>query len=144
RIAARRAGNAHEDRWQVKRIWAGRILSGIAVLFLAMDFTIKLMLIQPVVDSFARLGIPAQLPVTIGVLELICVAVYLIPATSILGAILLTGYLGGAMMCHVRVGDPLVSHILFPGYVGIMLWGGLWLREPRLKALIPLRPTSGA
>ncbi len=128
----------------MKGVWAGRILSGFAVLFLATDFTIKLMVIPAVAESFVRLGIPAQLPVTIGVLELTCVVIYLIPATAVLGAILLTGYLGGAMMLHVRIGDPLFSHILFPSYIGIMLWGGLWFREPRLRALIPLRSTSGA
>ena len=114
-------------------------MSGFAVLFLAFDFTIKLLVIQPVVDSFARLGIPANLPITIGLLELACVVVYLVPRTAILGAILLTGYLGGAMMCHVRVGDPLLSHVLFPSFIGMMLWGGLWFRDPRLRALIPLR-----
>jgi hypothetical protein len=123
----------------VKSLWAGRILSGLAVAFLAFDFTIKLMVIAPVTEAFLRLGIPARLPVTIGALELICVAIYLIPATSVLGAILLTGFLGGAMMTHVRVGDPLVSHILFPGYVGLLLWGGLFLRESRLRSLIPVR-----
>jgi hypothetical protein len=127
----------------MKALWAGRILSGLAVAFLVFDFTIKLMVIAPVTASFARLGIPAQLPVTIGALELACVAIYLIPATSVLGAILLTGYLGGAMMMHVRVGDPLVSHILFPAYIGILLWGGLYFREPRLRALIPLRSVAG-
>jgi len=115
------------------------VLSTVAVLFLAWDGAIKLMVIRPVVDAFARLGIPAHLPVTIGVLELVLLALYLIPATSPFGAVLLTGYLGGATMLQLRIGDPLFSHVLFPTYVGLLLWGGLFLREPRLRALLPIR-----
>ena len=119
--------------------WAGYALTALAALFLAFDATIKLLVIQPVVDSFARLGLPADLPRTIGALEAVLVLVYLVPRTALLGAILLTGYLGGAIMCHVRVADPLFSHILFPVYLGTFMWGGLYLREPRLQRLIPLR-----
>ena len=119
-----------------KQRWGGRILTAIPVLFLIFDFSIKLAHIQPVTESFARLGIPDHLAVTIGVLELICLAIYLIPRTAILGAVLLTGYLGGAIMLHVRVGDPLFSHILFPVYIGALLWVGLYLRAPRLRSLL--------
>jgi hypothetical protein len=119
-----------------RRRWIGRILTAIAVLFLIFDFSIKLAHIQPVTDAFARLGVPDHLAATVGTLELICLAVYLIPRTAVLGAVLLTGFLGGAIMLHVRVGDPLFSHILFPVYIGALLWIGLYLRDPRLRTLL--------
>jgi hypothetical protein len=122
-----------------RRFWAGSILSALAVLFLLFDGVIKLIRIAPVVESFAQLGLPDHLAFGIGVLELVCVLLYVIPRTSVLGAILLTGYLGGAIVLHLRVGDPLFSHVLFPVYVGLLIWGGLFLREDRLRALIPLR-----
>lgn len=118
-----------------KRRWAGRILGAVAVLFLLFDATIKLMVIPPVVDSFTRLGLPLHLPRGIGALELVCLIVYLIPRTAIPGAILLTGFLGGAVVTHVRVGDPLLTHVLFPVYIGALVWGGLLFRG-RLTALI--------
>jgi len=118
-----------------KRLWAGRILSGLAVLFLLFDSVIKLLKIPPVVESLIRLGIPVDLARGIGSLELACLVLYVIPRTSIPGAILLTGFLGGAVMTHVRVGDPLLSHVLFPVYVGALIWGGLFLRG-RLRAII--------
>ena len=118
-----------------KRLWAGRILSGLAVLFLLFDSVIKLTHIAPVVESFTRLGIPLDLAPWIGTLELVCLAVYLVPRTAIPGAILLTGFLGGAVLTHVRVGDPLFSHVLFPTYIGALIWGGLFLRD-RLQAII--------
>ena len=118
-----------------KRLWAGRILSAAAALFLLFDATIKLMVIPPVVEAFTRLGFPVDLARGIGTLELACLIVYLIPRTAIPGAILLTGFLGGAVVTHVRVGDPLLSHALFPVYVGVLVWGGLLLRG-RLAALV--------
>jgi hypothetical protein len=122
-----------------KRLWAGQTMSAIAVLFLLFDSVIKLVVIAPVVESFAQLGYPVSLARGIGLLELVCIVVYVIPRTSVLGAILLTGYLGGAVATHVRVGSPLFTHILFPTYVGALIWGGLVLREDRLRSLIPLR-----
>jgi hypothetical protein len=122
-----------------KRLWAGYILSALAVLFLLFDGVIKLMHIAPVVQSFVQLGVPDRLAFGIGLLELVCVLLYVMPRTSVLGAILLTGYLGGAIVLHLRVGDPLFSHVLFPVYVGALIWGGLFLREDRLRALVPLR-----
>jgi hypothetical protein len=86
-----------------------------------------------------KLGWPAGLAVPLGAILLICLIFYVIPKTSVLGAILLTGYLGGAVATHFRINDPLFSHILFPTYLGLFLWGGLYLREPRLRELIPLR-----
>jgi len=122
-----------------KRLWAGQTMSAIAVLFLLFDSVIKLVVIAPVVESFAQLGYPVSLARGIGLLELLCIVVYVVPRTSVLGAILLTGYLGGAVATHVRVGSPLFTHILFPTYVGALIWGGLVLREDRLRSLIPLR-----
>jgi hypothetical protein len=122
-----------------KGVWSGRILSGLAAVFLIFDAVIKFIKPAPVVDAFAHLGWPLSSAVMIGILLLVCTSLYVIPRTSILGAILLTGYLGGAVATHLRVGDPLFSHILFPTYLGVMLWLGLYLREERLRALIPLR-----
>jgi hypothetical protein len=121
------------------RLWTGRILSGLAAVFLLLDAVMKLMKVQPVRDAFVKLGWPTGLMIPIGTVLLACVIVYLVPQTSVLGAILLTGYLGGAVATHVRVGDPLFSHALFPTYIALLLWGGLFLREPRLHALLPLR-----
>jgi DoxX-like protein len=122
-----------------KELWAGRILSGLVVLFLIPDAIIKFIKPAPVVEAFAHLGLPLSISVTLGILLLVCTVLYAIPRTSVLGAILLTGYLGGAVATHFRVGDPLFSHILFPTYLGILLWLGLYLREERVRALIPLR-----
>jgi hypothetical protein len=122
-----------------KGVWTGRVLSGLVVLFLIPDGIIKFIKPAPVVDAFAHLGWPLSLANTIGILLLICTAIYAIPRTSVLGAILLTGYLGGAVATHLRAGDPLFSHVLFPTYLGAMLWLGLYLRDERLRALVPLR-----
>lgn len=115
--------------------WAGRIVTALPVLFLLFDATIKLLQIQPVIDAFQRLGIPEHLAPVIGTLQLACVALYLVLRTALLGAVLLTGFLGGATMIHVRIGDPLFSHTLFPAYIGALAWAGLYLRDARLRAL---------
>jgi len=122
-----------------KGLWAGRVISALAVLFLLFDAVIKLMKAPAVLEAFRRLGYPENLAPGIGILLLACIAVYVIPRTSVLGAILLTGYLGGAVATHVRVRDPLFSHVLFPVYMGVLIWGGLFLRDHRLRAHIPLR-----
>jgi hypothetical protein len=124
-----------------KALVTGRILSGLVVLFLLVDAGFKLIrpLPAPAVEAFGKLGYPVGLAGGIGILLLGCVALYLIPRTSVLGAILLTGYLGGAVASHVRVGDPWFSHALLPVYIGLLVWGGLYLRDQRLRALIPLR-----
>ena len=114
-------------------LWAGRILSGLAVLFLLFDAVIKILKMPFAVDATVQLGYPGSLVLTIGVIELICTVLYVIPSTSILGVVLLTGYLGGAVATHLRYGDPLLSHVLFPTYIGALLWGGLLLREARLR-----------
>jgi hypothetical protein len=122
-----------------KRLWAGRSLSAVAVLFLLFDSVIKFTTMAAVVESFTQLGYPVRLAPVIGTIELVCIVVYVIPRTSVFGAILLTGYLGGAIATHVRVGNPLLSHVLFPIYVAALVWGGLYLRDERVRALIPLR-----
>ena len=119
--------------------WAGRVLSTLAVAFLAFDAVIKLTVTAPVVQSFEQLGYPVHLAVWIGALELVCLAVYLIPRTAVVGAVLLTGYLGGAIATHVRLENPLFSHVLFPTYVAALVWGGLYLRDRRVGALLSAR-----
>ena len=123
------------------RLWIGRILSGIVIVFLLFDGIIKLIPIAPVIETLQQLGYSANvIPVArgIGVMTLVIVVLYAIPRTAILGAILLTGLLGGAMATHLRVGSPLFTHLLFGLYLGLMAWGGLYLRDDRLRAMIPL------
>lgn len=120
-------------------LWAGRILSGLAALFMTFDGVIHVLRIPPVVQGFSQLGFPLSVSVPLGIIELICVAVYLYPRTSVLGAILLTGYLGGAIATQVRISAPLFSTMLFPIYVALFVWGGLYLRDDKLRAMIPLR-----
>jgi hypothetical protein len=124
-----------------KGLLAGRIMSGLVIAFLTFDVVFKFVkpAPPPVVETMAHLGWSLSLAPVLGIVLLICTALYVIPNTSVLGAILLTGYLGGAIATHLRVADPLFSHVLFPTYLGVLLWGGLYLREPRLRALIPLR-----
>jgi hypothetical protein len=121
------------------RLSAGHIISAVPVLFLLFDSVVKLMVIDPVVESFGQLGYPVSLALGIGIVELVCLAFYVIPRTAVLGAILLTGYLGGAIATHVRIGSPLLTHSFFPIYVALLVWGGLLLREDRLRALLPRR-----
>jgi hypothetical protein len=127
---------ARSEKWRHR---AGIALSALPVLFLLFDCTIKLLKIQPVVESFAELGYPDSLARGLGLLELACLSLYLIPRSAILGAIVLTGFLGGAIATHLRVGDPLFSHTLFPLYVAILVWGGVFLRDDTLRTLIPWR-----
>jgi DoxX-like protein len=122
-----------------KRLWTGRVLSALGALFLLFDGIIHILKITPVVEAFAQLGYPLGTSRPLGVIEINCVALYLLPRTSVLGAILLTGYLGGAIATQVRVGAPLVSTTLFPIYVALFVWGGLYLRDDAVRALIPLR-----
>lgn len=115
------------------------MLSGLVVLFLTFDSVLKFLHPEAVVEAFAKSGWPPDLAVPLGVILLTCTVIYAIPQTAILGAILLTGYLGGAVSTHLRLGDPLFSHVLFPTYLGVLFWGGLFLREPRLRELIPVK-----
>jgi hypothetical protein len=120
-------------------LWTGRALSGLVILFLLFDGAIKLVPWPVVTETMDRMGYgPSEtLARSLGFITIACTALYAVPPTSILGAILLTGYLGGAMASHVRIGSPLFSHILFGFYLGLMVWGGLWLRNMRLRTLIP-------
>lgn len=120
------------------RLWAGRILAGLPALFLLVDAIMKLVKPAPVVEATVKLGYPESVILGIGVVLLICTILYLLPKTAVLGAILLTGYLGGAVATHVRVAEGWFS-ILFPVIFGVLLWGGLWLRDERLQKLIPLQ-----
>lgn len=122
------------------RIWAGRLLSGLLIVFLLADGGIKLVPIQPVTDSLRELGYPAtdSFARGLGVLTLLCALLYAFPRTAVLGAVLLTGLMGGAIASHLRLGDPLFSHTLFGVYLGVIAWAGLWLRDPRLGRFLPL------
>lgn len=122
-----------------KGLWAGRILNGLTVLFLLFDSGIKIFNLAPAVQGTVGLGYAASAVVPIGIVLLLCTLLYVVPRTAILGALLLTGYLGGAVASQVRVGNPLFSHVLFPVYFAILIWAGLYLREPRLRALAPFR-----
>jgi hypothetical protein len=122
-----------------KSLWAGRILSGLVILFLTFDAVIKLLKLPMVIEGTVKLGYPETVIFGLGLVLLVSVIAYGVPRTSLLGAILLTGYLGGAIATHLRVGDPLFSHTLFPVYVAVLMWGGLYLRDATLRALLPLR-----
>ncbi len=122
-----------------KVLWAGRIMSAVPVLMLLMSATMKFVKPAQVMEGFTHLGYPERLAFPLGIVELACTILYVIPRTSALGAILLTGYLGGATATHLRIGDPFFGPIL----LGVLVWGGLFLRDPRLRTLIPLRSASG-
>jgi len=129
------------DRDVGKRARVGRALSAIAVAFLLFDSVGKVLEVAPVVAGTTQLGYPEGIVRTLGVILLLCVVVHLIPRASVLGAVLLTGYLGGAVATHVRVGDPLLTHVLFPVYVAAFIWGGLLLRDARLQRVLDV-PTT--
>jgi hypothetical protein len=123
-----------------KSVRAGRVLSILAIAFLVMDGVMKLIQPKVVIDATAGIGWPTdpQTLATLGIVLLLSTALYAVPRTSALGAILLTGYLGGAVASHVRCQDPLFTHDLFGVYLGVLVWGGLWLRDARVRALLPL------
>jgi hypothetical protein len=122
-----------------KMLWTGRVISTLAVLFLLFDAAIKIMKVPAALEGTARIGYPLSVVFPLGIVLLACDALYAIPRTSILGAILLTGYLGGAVASNLRVGNPLLGYTLFPVYVGGLVWLGLYLRDDRLRGLIPMR-----
>jgi len=119
-------------------LWTGRFISALPALFLLLDGIMKLIKPAPVVEATVRLGFPESVIPGLGIVLIACTVLYLIPRTSVLGAILLTGYLGGAVATHVRVGEGLFP-VSFPIIMGVLVWGGLWLRDERLRRLIPLR-----
>ena len=119
----------------------GRVLSGLVILFMLFDGAIKLVPWPVVTESMERIGYGSSetLARSLGVISIVCTVLYAIPPTSFVGAILLTGYLGGAMASHLRIGSPLLTHVLFGFYLGLMVWGGLWLRDGSLRTLLPFR-----
>jgi hypothetical protein len=119
-----------------KKLWAGRIISAIPVLLLLLSGVMKLVKPASVVQGFAHFGYPESLILSLGIVEIACTVIYVIPRTSVLGAILVTGYLGGATATNVRIGDPA---FVMPVILGVLVWAGLFLRDDRLRALIPLR-----
>jgi hypothetical protein len=121
------------------KLWTARLMSTLIVLFLLFDAAIHLAKPTPVVDAFAKLGFPLSASVGIGVVEFLCLATYVIPRTAALGAVLLTGLLGGAIATHVRAGSPAFEAYVFPILFGFLLWGAVWLRDDRLRTLLPLR-----
>jgi hypothetical protein len=119
-------------------VTVGRALSALAILFLVFDTAIKLARMPIVAETLSSLGYPADVGFTIGVIELVCVVLYAVPRTAVLGAILLTALFGGGIATHIRVGSPLFTHILFGVYLGLFVWGGLYLRNARVRELLPL------
>ena len=121
-------------------LWIGRTFSGLVIAFFLLDAAMKLPPLQPVIDTMAQLGWPTDAATAriLGVLMLASILLYAYPPTSLLGAILITGYLGGAVATHARVGSPIFTHTLFGVYVGALAWAGLWLRHPQLRALLPI------
>jgi hypothetical protein len=125
--------------WKYRVGW---ILSSLAILFLVMDSTMKLLALNVVLESGATLGFSGvDTARGLGIVLIVCTILYAVPRTAVLGAILLTGYLGGAVATHVRVGNPLFSHVLFGVYLGVIVWAGIYLRDARLRLLIPVRKT---
>jgi hypothetical protein len=123
--------------------WAGWGLSGLAIAFCAMDAGMKLLALPFVLSASAAIGFGGVATArTLGVVLMLCTILYAAPRTAVLGAAMLTGYLGGAVAAHYRLGDPLFTHVLFGVYVGAFVWGGLWLRDPALRALMPLRKSA--
>ena len=122
-------------------LWTGRVMSALVVLFLIFDATIKLIPIQPVIDSMNELGYPPAVGLArgIGIVTVVCIVLYVWPRTAVLGAILMTGLFGGAIASHLRIGSPVFSHLLFGVYLGLLAWGGLWLRDRRVRAMMPWR-----
>jgi hypothetical protein len=123
-------------RVSTSTLWTGRVLSGLGVLFLAFDASLKVFALQAAIDGTVELGYQASVIRPLGVLQVALLVLYLVPRTSVLGAILWTGYLGGAIATHVRLENPLFTHILFPIYIAAFLWAGLWLRDRRVRALL--------
>lgn len=124
------------------QLWTGRVLSTLAVLFLLFDSILKFIKPQVVIDGTLALGYPVTVITPLAITLLLCTILYVVPMTRVLGAILLTGYLGGAVATHVRHGDPVFSHILFPTYLGAFLWLGLYLRDPALRNFVPFRKAA--
>lgn len=138
-IGGARVARAPAGARASKAAWAGRAVSAVAVIFLAADAAAKLLQLPAAVEGTTRLGYPAGAVFGIGLLLAACLVLHLVPRTAVLGAVLLTAYLGGAVATQVRAGNPILAHTLFPVYVAAFLWAGLWLRDQRVRALLPVR-----
>ena len=128
--------NGFIDSPPASLLWTGRILSGLAVAFLIFDASAKLMRVAPVLEGAVNLGYPERTVLPMGILLTVGIILYVIPQTSVLGAVYLAAFLGGAVASHYRLGNPLASHVLFPVYIAALLWGGLALRNPKLLSLL--------
>lgn len=126
------------EKFSKRKIWMGRILTSIGTIFLAFDSLGKIFGVPEAVEGTVKLGYPNHLVPIIGILLLIFSVIYIIPRTRMIGLILLTAYLGGAVATHFRVGNPLLTHVMFPVYISLLLWGGFYLRAESLKTLLPL------
>jgi len=139
--------SAHEERSMTSttqtistpKLWTARIISALVVLFLLFDLVVKLLRLPVAIQATVQLGYPESAVLVIGIIELVCLVTYLIPRTSVFGAILLTGYLGGAIASQWRAGNPLFSHTLFPIYIALLIWVPLFLRDERVRALVSVR-----
>ena len=120
-------------------LWTGRVMSGLVIVFLVFDVGIKLIRHPIVAETMVQIGWPPEMGFAIGVVEAVCLVLYVVPQTAVLGAILWTAVFGGAIATHWRLADPLFTHTLFGVYLGLLTWGGLFFRDARLRALIPLR-----
>jgi hypothetical protein len=123
-------------KWQTR---TGLVLSGVVSMLLMMDASMKVMQVPEAIQGTRQLGYPVGMIVPLGLIQLVCLALYIIPRSAVFGAILWTGYFGGAVATHVRLGNPWATHILSPVYVAIFLWGSLWLRDARVRAILPFR-----
>ena len=137
--AVRSASPLPTSKAMARTGWA---MSGLVILFMVFDAFGKLIVMAPVVEATRQIGYPEDLLRPLGLIALACALLYAIPRTAVLGAILLTGFLGGAVASHLRLGDPLFTHVLFGVYVGVFAWGGLYLRDSQLRRLIPLRQSN--
>jgi hypothetical protein len=137
RLANRTEVTSHPGARTSGRV--GIACTTLAAMFLTFDTVLKVLRLGPAVDGTVALGYPLDSVRTIGIIELVCLVLYIVPRTAVLGALLLTGYLGGAIATHVRIGNPLFTHILFPIYVALFVWGGLYLRDTRIREFLPLR-----
>ena len=137
--SASRDASATRSSTSRRTLWTGRILTGLAVAFLLFDTTVKLVGAKEAVEGTVQLGYQAHHLPILGAIEIVLLILYLIPRTAPLGAVLWTGYLGGAIATHFRLDNPLFSHTLFPIYVAALIWGGLYLRDPRVRAVLGKR-----
>jgi hypothetical protein len=121
-----------------RTVMIGRVLSALAIVFLTFDVAIKLLQLPIVGQTMAQLGYARDVGLMIGIVELVCLVLYIVPRTAVLGAILWTAVFGGAVAAHIRIDSPLFSHVLFGLYLGLLVWGGLYLRNPRVRELLPV------